>query len=98
MSRDLLKANLATLERKINLLINDRKSMREEVNLLKKENDKLRSVMKEKDEQISGFQNKIKISKIVNEMDTDGGEAPELRKKIDEYIKEIDKCLAHLSK
>ncbi len=98
MSRDLLKSNLVTLERKINLLISDRKSMQEEVNLLKNENEKLRSIMKERDEQISSFQNKIKISKIVNEMDTDDGDTPELKGKIDEYIKEIDKCLAHLSK
>lgn len=98
MSRDLLKSNLGTLERKINLLISDRKSMKEEVSLLQKENEQLRSLVKEREEQISSFQNQIKISKIVNEMDTDGGDSPELKEKIDEYIKEIDKCLAHLSK
>ncbi|MEL7003093.1 MAG: hypothetical protein AAFN93_10205 [Bacteroidota bacterium] len=98
MSRDLLKSNLVTLERKINLLINDRKSMKEEVALLQSENEQLRSQVKEREEQIANFQNQIKISKIVNEMDTDGGDSPELKEKIDEYIKEIDKCLAHLSK
>lgn len=98
MNQDLLKNGLASLERKINLLLADRKSILNEVAALKNENEELKQVIKQKDQQIDSFQNKIKISKIVQEIDTEEGNASELKSKIDDYIKEIDKCIAHLSK
>lgn len=98
MNSDLLKTNLASLERKIKLLIGDHKSLKLEVDQLKIENHELRSLVKTKEEQISSFQNQIKISKIVNKIDTGEENTSELKRKIDDYIKEIDKCIAHLSK
>lgn len=98
MNKDQLKANLSSLERKINLLIGDYRNMKLELGQLKNENDELKSLVREKEQQISSFQNKIKISKIVNEIDTGEGNTSELKRKIDDYIKEIDKCIAHLSK
>ncbi|GAA0194644.1 hypothetical protein GCM10009122_58260 [Fulvivirga kasyanovii] len=98
MNKEQLKANLLSLERKINLLVGEHKTLKLEVSQLKSENDELRSIVKSKEEQISSFQNKIKISKIVNEIDTGEGNTSELKRKIDDYIKEIDKCIAHLSK
>jgi len=98
MNQDLLKSSLASLERKINLLIGERKSLRNEIEVLKNENDDLKALLNSKDQQIGSFQNKIKISKIVNEIDTEDGNASELKRQIDDYIKEIDKCIAHLSK
>ncbi|ELR69459.1 Hypothetical protein C900_04991 [Fulvivirga imtechensis AK7] len=98
MNKDQLKANLSSLERKINLLIGDYKNLKLELNQLKNENDELKSLVRDKEQQISSFQNKIKISKIVNEIDTGEGNTSELKRKIDDYIKEIDKCIAHLSK
>jgi chromosome segregation ATPase len=98
MSQDLLKANLQTLERKLSLLLDKHKSIKDEISLLKEENIELRGLLKQKEEQVNGFQNQIKISKIVSEIDSDGKEATELKSKIDDYIKEIDKCILHLSK
>lgn len=97
MSQDLLKSKLATLERKLTLLLNEFGSIKNENLALQGENEELRSLIKAKDEQIFNFQNKIKISKIVNEID-EGEDSSELKRKIDDYIKEIDKCIAHLSK
>lgn len=98
MNQDLLKSGLASLERKLNLLIGEKKTLHNELEVLRNENADLKSLIKQKDEQIGSFQNKIKISKIVNEIDTEDGNASELKSKIDDYIKEIDKCIAHLSK
>lgn len=98
MNKDQLKANLSSLERKINLLIGDYKNLKMELGQLQHENDELKSLVRDKELQISSFQNKIKISKIVNEIDTGEGNTSELKRKIDDYIKEIDKCIAHLSK
>lgn len=98
MNQDLLKNSLASLERKLKLLIGEQKSLRTEVNALQNENEELRTVLKSKDEQIGNFQNSIKISKIVGKINTEDSDASELKKKIDDYIKEIDKCILHLSK
>ncbi|MEM6525885.1 MAG: hypothetical protein AAGF85_15080 [Bacteroidota bacterium] len=98
MSNDLLKSQLGTLERKLSLLLNEFGSIRKEKTQLEAENEELKTLLKAKDEQISSFQNKIKISKIVEGIDTEGEDSSELKKKIDVYIKEIDRCIAHLSK
>ena len=98
MSNDLLKSQLSTLERKLNLLLNEFSSVRQERAQLQAENEELRTLVQSKERQISGFQNKIKIGKIVEGMEGEGENSSELRKKIDVYIKEIDRCIAHLSK
>ena len=46
---------------------------------------------------ISSFQNQMKMSKLVNNMVVGGGDSGELKEKLDGYIKEIDKCIAHLA-
>ena len=96
MTQDTLKQNLSNLERKVVLLLDKYKNMKEELSLVKEQNSDLKALLREKDEQLSSFQNQIKIGKIVKEIDSDGD--VELKKKIDEYIKEIDKCITHLSR
>ena len=98
MDQELLKTNLTGLERKILVLINEHKNLKEEVKALKKENQDLRAAVKVRDEQISGFHNQLKITKIVDNLHPEDGSVLELKKKVDEYIREIDKCIAHLSR
>lgn len=94
-----LSTDLQSLERKIQLLVGDHKSLKDEIGLLRKENDELKSVLKNKDQQIDDFQNQEKITKIANNLSVGEGDGSgELKKKIDNYIQEIDKCIAHLSK
>ena len=98
MENDLVKSNLIALERKINMLIGDRERLKDEVAFLRDENQSLKSLVKSKDDQLKDFQNKIKITKIVSNLNMEEGKSSELREKIDNYIKEIDRCIAHLSK
>ena len=98
MDQELLKTNLTGLERKILVLINEHKNLKEEVKALKKENQDLRAAVKVRDEQIVGFHNQLKITKIVDSLSPEDGSVSELKKKVDEYIREIDKCIAHLSR
>ncbi|GAB1446409.1 MAG: hypothetical protein KF860_04415 [Cyclobacteriaceae bacterium] len=98
MDQEILKTNLHGLERKILVLLNDHKSLKDEVRSLKLENHELKSSMRVRDEQISNFKNQIKITKIVDYIDPEDGSNSELKKKVDEYIREIDKCIAHLSR
>jgi hypothetical protein len=98
MDQELLKTNLNGLERKIMVLINEHKTLKEEVRAMKKENQELKAAIQIRDEQIAGFHNQLKITKIVNSLDPEDGSVSELKKKVDDYILEIDKCIAHLSR
>jgi regulator of replication initiation timing len=98
MEQELLKTNLNGLERKILVLINEHKSLKEEIKSLKTENQELKAGLKSRDEQLGNFKNQIKISKIVDNISPEDGSVSELKKKVDDYIREIDKCIAYLSR
>ena len=98
MDQELLKNNLNGLERKIVVLINEHKNLKDELKGLKSENQQLKAAVKSRDEQIAGFHNQLKITKIVDNINPEDGSVLELKKKVDEYIREIDKCIAHLSR
>lgn len=98
MDQEALKANLNGLERKLLVLVNEHKSLKEEIRTLRNENQELKEAIRQRDEQIAGFHNQLKITKIVNNLHPEDGSVSELKKKVDEYIREIDKCIAHLSR
>ena len=97
MEKDQLINELTLLERKVKLLLSEHKSMKDEASQLKMENDQLKSNVKIKEEQISDFQNQNKISTIVDNVVAGGEDATDLKQYLNEYIREIDKCIAHLS-
>ncbi|MFY0593670.1 MAG: hypothetical protein JXQ92_13570 [Roseivirga sp.] len=47
--------------------------------------------------QLADFQNQYKIAKIASSTTVEKEESTELKQKLNEYIKEIDRCIAHLS-
>ena len=98
MDQDILKSNLSGLERKLLVLVNEHKTIKEELKALKLENQQLKSAVKLRDEQIAGFHNQVKITKIVDNLHPEDGSVSELKRKVDDYIREIDKCIAHLSR
>lgn len=98
MDQELLKTNLAGLERKLVVLINEHKNLKEEIRNLKAENHSLKGTLKSREDQIQGFHNQLKITKIADNLNPEDGSVLELKKKVDEYIREIDKCIAHLSR
>jgi hypothetical protein len=98
MDQELLKSNLNGLERKLLVLLNEHKTLKEELSGLKVENQELRNNLRGRDEQLLNFRNQIKITKIVDNINPEDGSVSELKRKVDEYIREIDKCIAHLSR
>lgn len=96
MSNENLKQELATLERKVKLLISEHQKLKDELVVSKRENDQLKSQLNTKEGELSNFQNKFKISKLVGNMVVEKEDTKELKVVLDEYIKEIDKCIAHL--
>lgn len=98
MKRDRLNTELQSLERKIRLLLNEFNSLKKEHESLHQENQDLRSLLSSKDKQLHDFQNKINISTIVDSIETGESEVSEVKEKLNEYIKEIDKCIQYLNK
>jgi regulator of replication initiation timing len=98
MEQEVLKTNLSGLERKLVVLLNEHKTLKQEVGSLKSENTELKQHLRQRDEQLGGFKNQIKIAKIVDNIHPEDGSVSELRKTVDDYIREIDKCIAHLSR
>ncbi len=98
MDQDVLKSSLNGLERKLLVLLNEHKTLKDELKGLKLENHELKAEVKKRDEQLSHFKNQIKITKIVDHINPEDGSISELKRKVDEYIREIDKCIAHVSR
>ncbi len=98
MDQEVLKSNLNGLERKLLVLIGEHKSLKDELRTVNAENQELKAAIKIRDEEIAGFHNQLKITKIVDNLHPEDGSVSELKKKVDEYIREIDKCIAHLSR
>ena len=97
MNREKLNSSLSSLERKVKFLLINYKDLQHELSIAKSENKELKELIRKKDDQIIDFQNKYKISKIVRNIRDGEEDASELKNQINEYIREIDKCILHLS-
>jgi hypothetical protein len=98
MKRDRLNNELQTLELKIRLLMTQYSQQKKSNDDLLNKNVELKNLLDAKEQQIRDFQNKIKISSIVDSISVGESEATEVKSKIDDYIKEIDNCINQLSK
>lgn len=93
-----LQNEFQSLKRKINLLLNQFANEKQKIEQLKNENQQLNNQLEAKTEQIQNFQNQIKISKIAGSIGTDNEDVSKLKDKIDDYVNEIDYCIAQLSR
>ena len=87
---------LARIESKLNKLVNRYNQAQVALGQAQNEIRELQSVIQQKDAEIKNFQNQDNIAKIVNTIAADAANATELKLKINEYIREIDKCIAYL--
>ena len=97
MYQEHLASELSNLERKLKLLLNEYHSQKEEIRLLKTENESLKTALDSKQAELINFQNSHKISSIVNSVAVDDVSTAELKQQINTYIKEIDRCIAHFN-
>jgi uncharacterized UBP type Zn finger protein len=97
MYQEPLASELSNLERKLKLLLNEYYSQKEEIRLLKTENESLKNSLDSKQTELINFQNNHKISSIVNSVAVDDVSTAELKQQINTYIKEIDRCIAHFN-
>ena len=88
---------LEKIEGKLKIILSNYQIKVQELELLKAENNKLNSIIDKQNDDLKNFQNRDKISKIVSTVTVgEQGRNTELKLKINEYLKEIDKCIAHL--
>jgi molecular chaperone GrpE (heat shock protein) len=97
MKRDRLNSELQVLERKIRLLIAQYDKEKRKSADFQSKYQELKDLVESKEQQIRDFQNKNNISTIVDSIAV-GDEAAEVKNKIDDYIKEIDRCINQLNK
>ncbi len=92
-----MKQLIDSIEIKTRRLIDKYNQLKiENTNLLKKNND-LQLVLDEKNNKILDLQNKVKLMNITKNVDRDQDEIKSTRLKINEYVREIDKCIALLN-
>jgi hypothetical protein len=92
---DALEIQLANLQNKLQLLLKQSQFLVKENNNLKKEKEQLFEEINNKDELMHKMQQQIDALKINNMMDED--EKKQMEKRIDEYLREIEKCLSILN-
>ena len=97
MNKENILSQLLDLEKRLEKLLTEHKEIKNELVEVKKENVALKSAVEKQKEDLLFFQNQDKISKIVSSIAEDTHKSTELKLKINEYIKEIDKCIAYLS-
>lgn len=98
MKRDRLNLEIQALERKIRLLLSQHESVKKSNAELKKRNEQLEEQLKARERQLNDFQNRFKISTIVKSIEGGEEEIGEVKDRINDYIKEIDRCIYQLSK
>ena len=87
------------IEKKVNKLITLYQSVKKEKQNIFIENKQLKSDLSEKDKSIQKLEEKIKLLRITKSVSTqDEARNKESRQKINEYVREIDKCIALLNK
>lgn len=86
-----------SIENKLNNLLSAYQKEKE-INLnLIQENASLVSEIKQKSKEINDLKDKIKLMSISKSVDVSKGDIKETKLKINEYIREIDKCIAQLN-
>jgi hypothetical protein len=88
---------LEDLEVRLKKLIEENRLLKQDYLELCAENEELKSNIDSQNEVLKNFQNQDKITKLVSSIAEGAQNSTELKLKINEYIKEIDKCIVFLS-
>lgn len=92
-----LEATIASIEQKVGKLIDENKRLQIQVIKMQKENEKLQKENENNIILINNLQEKNKILKLGNAL-TQKGDSAEIKLKINQLIRSIDKSLASLTK
>ena len=93
-----MKSIVKNIEVKLGKLIAKYQKISAEILVLQQENEDFVASLKLKEIEILNLQEKIKLMNISKSVDPSKQEVKETRLKINEYVREIDKCIALLNK
>ncbi|MGY8987789.1 MAG: hypothetical protein ACKVG7_04455 [Flavobacteriales bacterium] len=94
-----MKKIVDNIEEKVNKIISLYKYASDKNELLLSEKSHMKKLISEKDKEIKKLEEKIKLLRITKSVNSEESEnIKESRKKINEYVREIDKCVALLNK
>ena len=88
---------ISNIENKLNNLLSSYKKEKLINSNLNQENANLISEIEKRNQEIDVLKDKIKIMSISKSVDASKGDIRETKLKINEYIREIDKCIAQLN-
>ncbi|RTQ50811.1 hypothetical protein EJV47_09325 [Hymenobacter gummosus] len=89
-------AQLDRLERQVTTLVAAYQQMREELADAHTTIQQLQAEVRDRDRQLREHQNQENIVKLANTIAAEPATATELKQRLNEYIRELDKCLAYL--
>ncbi|GAB3198137.1 TolA-binding protein [Pontibacter aydingkolensis] len=96
MAKEAQLQHLQQIEDKLRKLISRYTDVQQKLAQAQEEIKFLEGMVEEKELQIKNFQNQDNIVKIVDAIAGNTANSTELKLKLNEYIREIDKCIAYL--
>ena len=93
-----MKTIINSIEVKLEKLITRLSQLQLEKSDLQKNNDALNAKLQEQEKQIVTLHDKVKLMNISKSVDATKEDVKATRLKINEYVLEIDKCIALLNK
>ncbi len=91
-----MEQRLQRVEEKIQLLLKQYQYAQKEMQRLQKENTRLHEELQQKIEYANNLQQKAELLKVAT-LSLDDASKKDLEKRINNYLKEIDKCLSLLN-
>lgn len=92
-----IENQILSIEKKLVKLVDQQDNLKQTNVSLRQENEDLKALVSKQTEQISELENKIKMLKIAKSLEQTGEGNTEVKRKITEFVKEIDKCIALLN-
>ena len=93
-----MKTVINSIEVKLGKLIVKLGQLQFEKSDLQENNEALNAKLQEQEKNILALQDKVKLMNISKSVDIDKDDVRSTRLKINEYVREIDKCIALLNK
>ena len=93
-----MKNIINNIEVKVGKLVTKCSQLSVEKDNLQQNNDALNVQLQEKEKKVVALQDKVKLMNISKSVDATKEDVKATRLKINEYVREIDKCIALLNK
>lgn len=95
---DQYTAKLERINKQAEKLVNEYNKLKTGYAALQQENEELRQSLRSGAEKVDGLEHNLRVVKVAKQLAAfPDDEKAELKKKINEFIKEIDKCVALLN-